>query len=191
VSTGTHKFHFRFLAPAHISTIDVKIHKIFFPFLQFIFSYISVPFPLSAHFSPSSIPKFVNHSLSCSCTYCLWTWWIISCRPALRSFRSDYLGDYEAICETALSRESGPYRWSWLMTKNLGSKISCNCPFKTFRRDIKQIFRDERTVSGSFDFCVEKRWNIWYKNKMQLKLNLLRPFLSNEPGTGCSWMRGL
>jgi hypothetical protein len=28
-------------------------------------------------------------------------------------FRSDYLGEYEAICETALARESGP----WVMKK--------------------------------------------------------------------------
>jgi hypothetical protein len=25
-----------------------------------------------------------------------------------RDFRSDYLGEYEAICETVLARESGP-----------------------------------------------------------------------------------
>jgi hypothetical protein len=32
-------------------------------------------------------------------------------------FRGDFLGEYEAICETALARESGPYRWGWLMKK--------------------------------------------------------------------------
>jgi hypothetical protein len=31
-------------------------------------------------------------------------------------FRSDYLGEYEAICETALARESGP--WMGLIDEN-------------------------------------------------------------------------
>jgi hypothetical protein len=29
-------------------------------------------------------------------------------KPISDDFRSDYLGEYEAICETALARESGP-----------------------------------------------------------------------------------
>jgi hypothetical protein len=43
----------------------------------------------------------------------------------------DFPGEYEAICETALGRESGPYG-GLFDEKNRGSKISCYCPFKQF-----------------------------------------------------------
>jgi hypothetical protein len=46
-----------------------------------------------------------------------------------------FLGEYEAICETALSRESGP-QVGLIDEKIRGSKISCNCPFKKHYRDI-------------------------------------------------------
>jgi hypothetical protein len=41
-------------------------------------------------------------------------------------FRSDYLGEYEALCETALVRESGPQgpRWGWLMKKKTEGRKS-------------------------------------------------------------------
>jgi hypothetical protein len=44
-------------------------------------------------------------------------------------FKVDFLGEYEAICKTALGRESGP-EGGLIDEKNRGSKISCYCPFK-------------------------------------------------------------
>jgi hypothetical protein len=38
-------------------------------------------------------------------------------------------GEYEAICETALARESEPLV-GLIDEKSRGLKISCNCPFK-------------------------------------------------------------
>jgi hypothetical protein len=49
----------------------------------------------------------------------------------LDDFRSDYLGEDEAIWETALAHESGPYV-GVIDEKNRRSKISYNCPFKTY-----------------------------------------------------------
>jgi hypothetical protein len=43
----------------------------------------------------------------------------------------NFLGEYEAICKTALGRESGP-QVGLIDEKNRGSKISCNCSFKRF-----------------------------------------------------------
>jgi hypothetical protein len=51
--------------------------------------------------------------------------------PRYPNFANDYLeclGNSEAICETALSRESGP--WGIVWWKNRGSKNSYHCPFK-------------------------------------------------------------
>jgi hypothetical protein len=41
-------------------------------------------------------------------------------------FRSDYLGEYDAICKTVLGTCMG-----LIDEKNRESKISCNCPFKS------------------------------------------------------------
>jgi hypothetical protein len=40
----------------------------------------------------------------------------------------DFLGEYEAICETALGHESGPYRWGWLTKKTEGRKTRATVP---------------------------------------------------------------
>jgi hypothetical protein len=50
----------------------------------------------------------------------------------MTSLKFDFLGEYEAICETALSRESGPYVWwGWLMKKKTeGQKSRDIVPLK-------------------------------------------------------------
>jgi hypothetical protein len=49
----------------------------------------------------------------------------------------DFLGEYEAICETALGRESGP-KGGLFDEKNRGSKIACYCPFKCYKNALKR-----------------------------------------------------
>jgi hypothetical protein len=44
-----------------------------------------------------------------------------------RDFRSDYLGEYVAKCETVLARESGP-RWGWFVKKTRGRKSRATVP---------------------------------------------------------------
>jgi hypothetical protein len=44
-------------------------------------------------------------------------------------FRIEFLGEFEAICQTALACESGPLG-GLIDEKNQGSKISWHCPFK-------------------------------------------------------------
>jgi hypothetical protein len=51
-------------------------------------------------------------------------------------FRSDYLGEYDAICKTVLACQSETYM-GLIDEKNRGSKISCYCPFKTTTKFIK------------------------------------------------------
>jgi hypothetical protein len=58
----------------------------------------------------------------------------VSLRPRDHNFANDYLnflGEYEAICEKVLARESGPMRDCFMKKKNRGSKISWHCPFNT------------------------------------------------------------
>jgi hypothetical protein len=48
-------------------------------------------------------------------------------KPTISNDYLEFLSNFEAICETALARESGPLVDLW---KNRGSKISWHCPFK-------------------------------------------------------------
>jgi hypothetical protein len=49
-------------------------------------------------------------------------------------FRLDFLGEFEAIFETALAHESGPYG-GLFDEKNRGSKISWHCPFNNIVKE--------------------------------------------------------
>jgi hypothetical protein len=90
-----------------------------------------------------------NHLQKCSSKipWChwhlkIWSWGIIdtavsdpvvSLTPQNPNFSNNYLnflGKCVAICEMASGCELGPLG-CWLMKKNLGSKISWHCPFKT------------------------------------------------------------
>jgi hypothetical protein len=56
----------------------------------------------------------------------------VSLTPRNLNFASDYLdflGQYEAMCETALARDSGP-RGDYLMKKTEGRKYRDTAPFK-------------------------------------------------------------
>jgi hypothetical protein len=50
--------------------------------------------------------------------------------PRWNSNVVDFLGEYEAICGTALGRESWP-NVGLIDEKNRGSKISWHCPFNS------------------------------------------------------------
>jgi hypothetical protein len=56
---------------------------------------------------------------------------MVSLRPLKQTISNDYLeflGDFEAICKTALAPESGS-KGGLFDEKNRGSKISRHCPF--------------------------------------------------------------